>query len=307
MSTISTAQASATDINRTKRGRTIQRFWTSAPHELTRSADLSANAKLVWILIRGFSDDYQWTRAELQTFANIGHHALRKSMVELQKAGWLEKEQIRNDDGTFGDVAWIIHESTGSTESVRPVESTGSTESVRPVESCLSVVESTTYEESTGSTESVRPVEPSESRAESSVQVPLARASKKEQEKQSRATTTKNMAMTFPEFEAMSIKRLYGVNISHPPYRTLEVLQNHTRDQIESAFDATSKSNKPSFAYFAKVLENQSAGVEQQTAHKPLTSGERNLAKQYRDFVKLGMPIDDEKQALVDRLERELS
>lgn len=115
------------------------------------------------------------------------------------------------------------------------------------------------------------------------------------------------MAMTFPEFEAMSVKRLYGVNISHPPYRTLEVLQSYTRDQIEAAFDATSKSNKPSFAYFSKVLENQSAGVEQQSAHKPLTSGERNLAKQYRDFVKLGMPIDEGKQALVDRLERELS
>lgn len=268
---------SNTQQNWAVRGRTLERHWTSVPNEIIRCPDISPISKVIWVILHGYAPHFIWTKETLASQSGAGGHQMRKAFRELQEFGLLERSPRRLENGQIAGWEWTVHETIH-----RHVENLQDGE--QPSGRFLDENSAKTYQ-------TVEPAMSEEPRAETHEKI----ASKNTKEEQENNNTLGVLCMEFTEFESMCIEVLHGVNLAHPPMRALEVLQKHKRDEVVAALRQTAKATRPSWAYFAAVLQRSSGGKPEAT-----TELEREQARMYKQ-IRDGGGVLTERQAEVLR------
>ena len=93
----------------TKRTATSADNFTIVPNRWLRSKALSYKAKGLLAAIQSHQVGYELTIAQLVAQSKDGRDSVRSGLRELEEAGHLRRDQVRNPDGTVGYV-WSLVE-----------------------------------------------------------------------------------------------------------------------------------------------------------------------------------------------------
>ena len=77
------------------------------PHHLIKNASFQAVG--LWAFLASLPDGWDFSIRGLATIRPEGEDRIRKSVHELEKLGYLERERTRNEDGTMGAGVWILN------------------------------------------------------------------------------------------------------------------------------------------------------------------------------------------------------
>jgi Transcriptional regulators len=69
---------------------------------------LSLKSKGLLAYMLSLPDDWVFYETELIAHSKDGRDAVRSALKELEKAGYLERNQIREDSGKFGQKEWKV-------------------------------------------------------------------------------------------------------------------------------------------------------------------------------------------------------
>lgn len=84
-------------------------FTVMSNHHL-RNKELSLKAKGLLSVMLSLPDEWDYSLKGLANISKEKIDAIRTGIKELEKAGYVERHQIRNDKGQIEDVEYIIHE-----------------------------------------------------------------------------------------------------------------------------------------------------------------------------------------------------
>lgn len=84
-------------------------FTTMSNYHL-RDKRLSLKTKGLMSVILSLPDDWNYSVRGLAVFLDIGESAVKSSLAELEACGYLTRNRLRKDDGTFGDIEYTIEE-----------------------------------------------------------------------------------------------------------------------------------------------------------------------------------------------------
>ena len=106
--------------------------FTVVNREAVNDPHLSFRAKglLVWLLDK--PDNWTVRSVQIAEVGPDGRDAVLTALKELEKAGYITREILRNPDGTFHPVC-TVHESPGQTGDGKPVSGEPETGSARPL------------------------------------------------------------------------------------------------------------------------------------------------------------------------------
>ena len=85
--------------------------FTSYFNSFIRDPNLSGNAKTVMSVILSLPDDWNLTIKGLEPFVKEKKDAISSAFRELEAAGFIERHKIRNKDGRYGAMEYIVYES----------------------------------------------------------------------------------------------------------------------------------------------------------------------------------------------------
>ena len=83
-----------------------------------RDKRLSLRAKGLLSIFLSLPENWQFTLAGLSKIVREGITALRGAVGELEACGYLERERLRNSDGQFTDIEYIIREKSKGDEPI---------------------------------------------------------------------------------------------------------------------------------------------------------------------------------------------
>ena len=269
-------------------GRRVERHWTSVPHSIMRDPELSPISKVVWVILHGYAPHFSWTKDTIAAHTGVGGHQLRKAFRELQAVGLLERRAKRQSNGTIEGWEWSVHETIDRVvenlpDGHRVVENLPDGE--EPCGRFSNALGSKTYQT----------VEHPDTRIDAGGNE-LKNPSQNIKEEQSNIPVV--LCMEFAEFESMSIDVLHGVNLAHPPMRSIEVLKNNKREDIENALRQTAKATRPSWAYFAAVLEKSGKAA----SGSAVTDLEREQARMYQQIKDGGGSLTERQQSILNKV-----
>ena len=75
-----------------------------------REKDMSLKAKGLLTLIFSLPDNWDYTIEGLSKITKDGVDSIRSAIHELEQFGYIERERVRNSNGKFGGIEYIIHE-----------------------------------------------------------------------------------------------------------------------------------------------------------------------------------------------------
>lgn len=84
--------------------------YTVIDNSTIRDSRLSAKAKGIHAVLLSLPNDWSFNQKGLQQFMTDGIDAIRTGLDELEEAGYLKRERARSDDGTYGEMLWIVLE-----------------------------------------------------------------------------------------------------------------------------------------------------------------------------------------------------
>ena len=84
--------------------------YTVMSNQHLRNKDLSLKAKGLMSVILSLPDDWDYTLKGLSEICKEGVDSIRAAIVELEKAGYIVRERVRNDKGQLIGVEYVIHE-----------------------------------------------------------------------------------------------------------------------------------------------------------------------------------------------------
>ncbi|MGG7581725.1 hypothetical protein [Rhizobium sp. Nf11,1] len=82
--------------------------FTMVPNALIRSAALSLKAKGLYCLLFAKPDNWVYVEEALIKESADGREAFRSGIMELVRAGWLTKVQVRDEKGVFSHIDWCL-------------------------------------------------------------------------------------------------------------------------------------------------------------------------------------------------------
>lgn len=80
---------------------TLAPGWTQAPNNLMRDPRIKSVAKVIYVLIAGFSADFDFTRKTLEFMAGVKRDAVQAALRELEQHGYLSRTRQRNNLGRW--------------------------------------------------------------------------------------------------------------------------------------------------------------------------------------------------------------
>lgn len=83
--------------------------YTVINNDLIRNRSLSLRAKGLMCVILGLPDDWDYSIMGLCSIVKESRATLKKVLSELKEQGYLQIEQVRNDNGTYSSI-WHIYE-----------------------------------------------------------------------------------------------------------------------------------------------------------------------------------------------------
>lgn len=268
----------------------MERHWTSVPHSIMRDPELSPISKVVWVILHGYAPNFSWTKDTLAAHTGVGGHQLRKAFKELQAFGLLERESKRLPNGQIAGWEWFVHETIN-----RHVENLQDGD--QSVENLPDGDEPDGRFSNALGSKTYQTVEHPDTRINTGSNDRKKR-SQNIKEEQEENNTNVLLCMEFAEFESLSVEILHGVNLAHPPMRSLEVLQKHRREDIENALRQTAKATRPSWAYFAAVLAKSG-----DKSGSVVTELEREQARMYRQIKEGGGSLTERQAAVLAKVD----
>lgn len=91
------------------RARKDQNFTTMSNYHL-RDKRLSLKTKGLMSIILSLPNDWDYSVRGLAAFTGAGESAIKSSLVEMETCGYLTRNRLRKDDGTFGEIEYTIEE-----------------------------------------------------------------------------------------------------------------------------------------------------------------------------------------------------
>ena len=87
----------------------IKGFTTMSNHHL-KNKNLSLKAKGLLSLMLSLPDEWDYTVRGLASICKDGVDSISTAIIELEAEGYLIRERVRHEDGSFGKPEYIIHE-----------------------------------------------------------------------------------------------------------------------------------------------------------------------------------------------------
>ena len=87
----------------------IKDFTTMSNHHL-KNKNLSLKAKGLLSLMLSLPDEWDYTVRGLASICKDGVDSISTAIKELEAEGYLIRERVRHEDGSFGKTEYIIHE-----------------------------------------------------------------------------------------------------------------------------------------------------------------------------------------------------
>lgn len=90
--------------------------WTTVPDSLAQDSDLSWKARGILLYLLSLPEEWTVRKYEIAENATDGSHALESGLDELEEAGYLERERVRNDGGQFSGYHYFLRLDGGRDE-----------------------------------------------------------------------------------------------------------------------------------------------------------------------------------------------
>ena len=87
-----------------------RRGFTFLQNDMLRDTRLSLKTKGLLAVLLSLPDDWKYSVSGLAKICGTGKDAIRSSLAEMEKAGYLDREQAHTEDGKFGGNAYVVHE-----------------------------------------------------------------------------------------------------------------------------------------------------------------------------------------------------
>ena len=77
---------------------------------IVRDPRISGKAKAFWLYAFSRQHYDQFYPSEMEKHFKEGKEAIRSGLNELEKFGYLHREQVRGEDGRLGPLSWTFYE-----------------------------------------------------------------------------------------------------------------------------------------------------------------------------------------------------
>lgn len=92
--------------------------FTTVPNSWIRSTGLTPTANFLLVYFLSHEVGYHLTFEQIEREVNIGRHALRSALKDLQDHGWLVLERPQQANGQLGSYRYVIQEARGGYSTV---------------------------------------------------------------------------------------------------------------------------------------------------------------------------------------------
>ncbi len=84
--------------------------FTVVTNDILRDTTLSLKTKGLFAILASLPPNWEYSIAGLAKTAGVGKDAIKSSLTELEKGGYLTREQTHDENGRFASCSYVIHE-----------------------------------------------------------------------------------------------------------------------------------------------------------------------------------------------------
>lgn len=88
----------------------IENNFTIIPNEILRNKEMKSSTKNILLTMFGLPSDWDFSIAGISTCVYEGYETVQKSLVELEKMGYITRKRQRRENGTLGAMIYTIHQ-----------------------------------------------------------------------------------------------------------------------------------------------------------------------------------------------------
>lgn len=88
----------------------IENNFTIIPNEILRNKEMKSSTKNILLTMFGLPSDWDFSIAGISTCVYEGYETVQKSLVELEKLGYITRKRQRRENGTLGAMIYTIHQ-----------------------------------------------------------------------------------------------------------------------------------------------------------------------------------------------------
>lgn len=88
----------------------VENDFTIIPNEILRNKEMKSSTKNILLTMFSLPPTWDFSIAGIATCVKEGYETVQKSLVELEKAGYITRAREHKEDGTFGAMIYTIHQ-----------------------------------------------------------------------------------------------------------------------------------------------------------------------------------------------------
>ena len=88
----------------------VENDFTIIPNEILRNKEMKSSTKNILLTMFSLPPTWDFSIAGIATCVKEGYETVQKSLVELEKAGYITRTREHKEDGTFGAMIYTIHQ-----------------------------------------------------------------------------------------------------------------------------------------------------------------------------------------------------
>lgn len=88
----------------------VENDFTIIPNEILRNKEMKSSTKNILLTMFSLPPNWDFSIAGIATCVKEGYETVQKSLVELEKTGYITRNREHKEDGTFGAMIYTIHQ-----------------------------------------------------------------------------------------------------------------------------------------------------------------------------------------------------
>lgn len=88
----------------------VENDFTIIPNEILRNKEMKSSTKNILLTMFSLPPNWDFSIAGIATCVKEGYETVQKSLVELEKTGYITRNREHREDGTFGAMIYTIHQ-----------------------------------------------------------------------------------------------------------------------------------------------------------------------------------------------------
>lgn len=88
----------------------VENDFTIIPNEILRNKEMKSSTKNILLTMFSLPPNWDFSIAGIATCVKEGYETVQKSLVELEKVGYITRTREHKEDGTFGAMIYTIHQ-----------------------------------------------------------------------------------------------------------------------------------------------------------------------------------------------------